>query len=124
MNSTCLVGSRPVNVLGPAAPAGPEYGATGVFRVQVPGKRPPDCPGPNYIVQGVSLPNRTLGLKDTDTWLTFSGIIDYTGDFSFVQYNNFTALFILNREQRPHPEVLDLRPPPFYSEGLSTCSRC
>jgi apolipoprotein D and lipocalin family protein len=53
VNNTCQAGSRPVNILGAAAPADAQYGADGVFRVQFPGERPPDCPGPNYIVQGM-----------------------------------------------------------------------
>ena len=52
VNNTCQAGNRPVNILGAASLADPEYGATGVYRVQFPGERPPDCPGPNYIVQG------------------------------------------------------------------------
>lgn len=28
------------------------YGSKGVFQVQFPGSPGPDCPGPNYIVQG------------------------------------------------------------------------
>ena len=28
------------------------YGEEGVFRVQFPGQPEPECPGPNYIVQG------------------------------------------------------------------------
>lgn len=39
-------------ILGSATPADPAYGADGVFRVQFPGQPAPDCPGPNYIVQG------------------------------------------------------------------------
>ncbi|KAK3988904.1 Calycin-like protein [Cladorrhinum sp. PSN332] len=84
VNNSCQAGDRNVNILGAATPAAPEYGATGVFRVQFPNERPPDCPGPNYIVQ------------------------DYTGEFSIVQSNNFSTLFILSREQSPKPEVLDL----------------
>ncbi|KAK5651923.1 hypothetical protein OQA88_11582 [Cercophora sp. LCS_1] len=68
-----------------AAPADPQYGAAGVFRVQFPGQPAPDCPGPNYIVQ------------------------DYTGEFSLVQSNNFTALFILSRNQHPDEKVLDCK---------------
>ncbi|KAK3368538.1 Calycin-like protein [Podospora didyma] len=83
VNNTCQAGSRPVSILGFAAPADPDYGATGVFRVQFPGERAPDCPGPNYIVQ------------------------DYTGDFSIVQSNNFSTLFILSRDQHPKEAVLD-----------------
>lgn len=59
VNNTCQAGDRPVSIVGTATPVGPEYGATGVFQVQFPGERPPDCPGPNYIVQG--MPN--------DPWL-------------------------------------------------------
>ncbi|KAK0611820.1 Calycin-like protein [Immersiella caudata] len=83
VNNSCQAGTRPVNILGAAAAADAQYGADGVFRVQFPGERPPDCPGPNYIVQ------------------------DYTGDFSLVQSNNFSTLFILSREQNPKPEAID-----------------
>ncbi|KAK4183755.1 Calycin-like protein [Podospora australis] len=83
VSNSCQAGTRKVNILGAAAPAAPIYGNTGVFRVQFPGERPPDCPGPNYIVQ------------------------DYTGDFSLVQSNNFTTLFLLSREQNPDPKVVD-----------------
>jgi len=34
--------------------------------------------------------------------------VDYTGDFSLVQSNNFSTLFILSREQHPEPKVLDV----------------
>ncbi|GAB1315419.1 hypothetical protein MFIFM68171_05629 [Madurella fahalii] len=83
VNNTCQTGNSPVSIVGAATPVGPEYGATGAFQVQFPGERPPDCPGPNYIVQ------------------------DYTGEFSLVQTNNFTTLFILSREQHPAEEVID-----------------
>lgn len=83
VNNTCQAGTRPISVSGTATPVGPQYGASGVFQVQFPGERPPDCPGPNYIVQ------------------------DYTGEFSLVQSNNFTTLFILSREQKPDSKVLD-----------------
>ena len=33
---------------------------------------------------------------------------DYTGEFSVVQSNNFSTLFILSREQHPKPEVVDV----------------
>ncbi|KAK4244294.1 Calycin-like protein [Corynascus novoguineensis] len=77
VNNNCQVGNKPVNIRGTATPANPEYGASGVFRVQFPVEIPPDCLGPNYIVQ------------------------DYTGDFSLVLSNNFTTLFILSRKQHP-----------------------
>ncbi|KAL2269230.1 hypothetical protein VTJ83DRAFT_4076 [Remersonia thermophila] len=83
VNNTCQAGTRAVSILGAATPVDPKYGATGVFQVQFPGERPPDCPGPNYIVQ------------------------DYTGDFSLVQSNNFSTLFILSREQHPGQEKID-----------------
>ncbi|KAL2162593.1 hypothetical protein VTH06DRAFT_7507 [Thermothelomyces fergusii] len=53
VNNNCESGDGPVEIRGTATPADPEYGAAGVFRVQFPGERPPDCPGPNYIVQGI-----------------------------------------------------------------------
>jgi apolipoprotein D and lipocalin family protein len=83
VNNTCQAGPRPISIVGTATPVGPEYGATGAFQVQFPGEDPPDCPGPNYIVQ------------------------DYTGEFSLVQSNNFSSLFILSREQHPEEETLD-----------------
>ncbi|KAK4195427.1 Calycin-like protein [Triangularia verruculosa] len=83
VNNTCQAGTRAVNIVGAASLAAPQYGATGVFRVQFPNERPPDCPGPNYIVQ------------------------DYTGEFSLVQSNNFSTLFILSRDQHPDEKVLD-----------------
>lgn len=92
VNNTCQAGTRPVNILGAAGPADPEYGATGVYRVQFPNERPPDCPGPNYIVQ------------------------DYTGEFSLVQSNNFTTMFLLSRNQHPDEKVIDVST---YSE--QTC---
>lgn len=52
MNNTCQAEGRPINIQGTAAPANPTYGAAGVFQVQFPGQPGPDCPGPNYIVQG------------------------------------------------------------------------
>lgn len=84
VNNTCQAGTRPVNILGAAGLADPEYGATGVYRVQFPNERPPDCPGPNYIVQ------------------------DYTGEFSLVQSNNFTTMFLLSRNQHPDDKVIDV----------------
>lgn len=84
VNNTCQAGTRPVNILGAAGPADPEYGATGVYRVQFPNERPPDCPGPNYIVQ------------------------DYTGEFSLVQSNNFTTMFLLSRNQHPDDKVIEV----------------
>ncbi|KAM7184957.1 Calycin-like protein [Naviculisporaceae sp. PSN 640] len=83
VNNTCQSGTRAFSIVGTATPVSPIYGATGAFQVQFPGERPPDCPGPNYIVQ------------------------DYTGDFSLVQTNNFTTLFLLSRKQHPEPAVID-----------------
>ena len=60
------------------------YGSKGVFRVQFPGSAPPDCPGPNYIVQ------------------------DYTGDFAIVQSNNFTTLFVLSRQRNIAEDVVQV----------------
>jgi apolipoprotein D and lipocalin family protein len=52
VNNTCQAEGQAVNILGTAAPANPTYGAAGVFQVGFPGQPGPDCPGPNYIVQG------------------------------------------------------------------------
>lgn len=53
VNNTCQAQGQAVNILGTAAPADPTYGAAGVFQVGFPGQPGPDCPGPNYIVQGM-----------------------------------------------------------------------
>lgn len=60
VNNTCQAEGRPINIQGTAAPANPTYGAAGVFQVQFPGQPGPDCPGPNYIVQGKRVSRRTL----------------------------------------------------------------
>jgi apolipoprotein D and lipocalin family protein len=83
VNNTCQAGNKPVSILGTATPADPEYGPAGVFRVQFPRGGPPDCPGPNYIVQ------------------------DYSVEFALVQSNNFTTLFILSRQQHPEEKLID-----------------
>lgn len=54
VNNTCQAGDQAVNIVGTAAPADPTYGAAGVFQVGFPGQPGPDCPGPNYIVQGMA----------------------------------------------------------------------
>jgi len=106
VNNTCQVGTRPISIVGTATPVGAQYGADGVFQVQFPGERAPDCPGPNYIVQGEFSSGRGRGFWESGT--NADGDIDYTGEFSLVQSNNFTTLFILSREQHPKPEVIDV----------------
>lgn len=56
VNNTCQAEGQAINIVGTAAPANPTYGAAGVFQVGFPGQAGPDCPGPNYIVQGTSIP--------------------------------------------------------------------
>lgn len=41
-----------MDIVGTASLADASYGSKGVLRVQFPGSPGPDCPGPNYIVQG------------------------------------------------------------------------
>jgi apolipoprotein D and lipocalin family protein len=53
VNNTCQAEGQAINIVGTAAPANPTYGAAGVFQVGFPGQAGPDCPGPNYIVQGM-----------------------------------------------------------------------
>jgi apolipoprotein D and lipocalin family protein len=60
VNNTCQANGQAVNILGTAAPANPTYGATGVFQVGFPGQPGPDCPGPNYIVQGTNWLQQSL----------------------------------------------------------------
>lgn len=60
MNNTCQAEGQAVNILGTAAPANPTYGAAGVFQVGFPGQPGPDCPGPNYIVQGTKWLQQSL----------------------------------------------------------------
>ncbi|KAL2173007.1 uncharacterized protein P884DRAFT_288343 [Thermothelomyces heterothallicus CBS 202.75] len=56
VNNNCEARDRPVKIHGTATPADPEYGAAGVFRIQFPGEKPSDCPGPNYYsVHGMSV---------------------------------------------------------------------
>ncbi|KXJ85329.1 Calycin-like protein [Microdochium bolleyi] len=83
VNNTCEAAGRAVNILGTAKPANSTYGASGVLRVQFPGSPPPECPGPNYIVQ------------------------DYTGEIAIVQASNFSTLFVLSRKQHLEEAVLD-----------------
>jgi apolipoprotein D and lipocalin family protein len=71
----CQLGDKVTDIQGTATPAPNSYGAEGVFRVQFPQNPPPDCPGPNYIVQ------------------------DFEDDFAIVQTSNFTTLFLLSRKQ-------------------------
>lgn len=49
--NSCQVGDRNIAIQGTASPADEIYGDEGVFRVQFPQQPPPECPGPNYIVQ-------------------------------------------------------------------------
>ncbi|KEF61051.1 outer membrane lipoprotein Blc [Exophiala aquamarina CBS 119918] len=49
----CQAGEQNIEIQGNAAAADETYGDEGVFRVQFPGQPPPECPGPNYIVQGM-----------------------------------------------------------------------
>ena len=100
MNNTCEADGRAVNILGTASPAPPTYGANGVFRVQFPGQPAPDCPGPNYIVQGEHLTPQIMACVDMS--------VDLADDIAIVQSNNFTTLFVLSREQHLEESKLDV----------------
>lgn len=52
--NTATVGPRPISIVGTATPVGSAYGAGGAFVVSFPGTPDAECPGPNYIVQGMS----------------------------------------------------------------------
>jgi apolipoprotein D and lipocalin family protein len=56
--NTAKFGNQSISIVGTAAPADAHYGADGVFRVSFPGSPGPECPGPNYIVQGASMGGR------------------------------------------------------------------
>jgi apolipoprotein D and lipocalin family protein len=45
-------GNFSVDIVGTATPVNSAYGAGGAFVVNFPGTPKPECPGPNYIVQG------------------------------------------------------------------------
>lgn len=60
VNNTCQAEGQAVNILGTAAPSNPTYGAAGVFQVGFPGQPGPECPGPNYIVQGTKVLSESL----------------------------------------------------------------
>ncbi|KIV96964.1 hypothetical protein PV10_00774 [Exophiala mesophila] len=76
----CQLGDQNIEIRGNAAPADEVYGDEGVFLVQFPGQPPPECPGPNYIVQEFD--------DDDENW-------------AIVQSSNFTTLFLLSRDQHP-----------------------
>ena len=51
--NTATVGPQTVDIIGTATPVDSAYGAGGAFVVSFPGaSSAPECPGPNYIVQG------------------------------------------------------------------------
>lgn len=52
VQNSCQAQGQTVPIQGTASPADAAYGSKGVLRVQFPGQEPPECPGPNYIVQG------------------------------------------------------------------------
>jgi apolipoprotein D and lipocalin family protein len=80
VSNGCQLGDQEITIQGAASVADEDYGEQGVFRVQFPGQPPPDCAGPNYIVQ------------------------KYEQDWAIVQASNFSTLFLLSREQNPSQE--------------------
>lgn len=97
----CQIGDQPVDIIGEAAPADPAYGSKGVLRVQFPQSDPPECPGPNYIVQGEYQSATSQEQRTDDS-------TDYTGDFAIVQASNFSTLFVLSRERNIADDVVDV----------------
>lgn len=95
----CQLGNQNITIQGTATPV-PEsagYGEGGILRVQFPGTPAPDCPGPNYIVQGMIesvIPSdlTSLDIQQDD---------DDEDSFAIVQASNFTTLFLLSRRQNP-----------------------
>jgi apolipoprotein D and lipocalin family protein len=51
--NTATQGNFSINIVGTATPVDSAYGAGGAFAVSFPGTPPAECPGPNYIVQGM-----------------------------------------------------------------------
>lgn len=51
--NTAKVGPQSIDIVGTATPVDPAYGAGGAFIVSFPGTPEAECPGPNYIVQGM-----------------------------------------------------------------------
>ncbi|KAI5362132.1 Putative lipocalin/cytosolic fatty-acid binding domain, calycin, lipocalin, ApoD type [Septoria linicola] len=91
----CELDGRQIPIEGTATPVSPYagYGHVGVLRVQFPGQPPPDCPGPNYIVQDIGIS------ADEDCHGKVAA--DDDNAFALVQANNFTTLFVLSRNQNP-----------------------
>lgn len=55
--NSCELDGQEITIEGTATAVNEDlgYGEDGVFRVQFPGQPEPECPGPNYIVQGMTL---------------------------------------------------------------------
>ncbi|KAK5061526.1 hypothetical protein LTR84_008070 [Exophiala bonariae] len=106
----CQLGDQSIEISGTASEADEVYGDEGVFRVQFPGQPPPDCPGPNYIVQGMSkfrvIDAHPVAHNVEDHKLRHE--IDYDDDWAIVQSSNFTTLFVLSREQNPANNDIDV----------------
>lgn len=51
--NTATQGNFSIDIVGTATPVDSAYGAGGAFAVNFPGTPTPECPGPNYIVQGM-----------------------------------------------------------------------
>lgn len=101
--NTATVGPQKINIIGTATPVDAAYGAGGAFVVSFPGNPGSDCPGPNYIVQGML--KRTQGSDNKG--LTFP---DYAVDWAIVQTQKWNTLYILSRERQPAPASIDVSP--------------
>jgi apolipoprotein D and lipocalin family protein len=70
--------------------------------VSFPGTPEAECPGPNYIVQGMCYQVESKIYFDSDS------IIDYAIDWAIVQTQNWSTLYILSRERQPAPASIDV----------------
>jgi apolipoprotein D and lipocalin family protein len=70
--------------------------------VSFPGTPEAECPGPNYIVQGMYYQVESKICLDSDR------IIDYAIDWAIVQTQNWSTLYILSRERQPAPASIEV----------------
>lgn len=65
VSNGCEANGQAITIQGTASivPEYLGYGDEGVFRVQFPGQPAPDCPGPNYIVQGECFPSEAVSTR-------------------------------------------------------------
>ena len=99
--NTARIGPQSIDIVGTATPVDAAYGAGGVFAVSFPSTPAAVCPGPNYIVQGMTPSGRVRHCE-----LTL--LSDYAIDWAIVQTQNWSTLYILSRERQPAPASIDV----------------